>query len=95
MRNADKLTTFMGQLSSISGSLILLQPLGPVQACNRRASSLPLPLYYLLLVDKQFQNLTYINTNQIVNKMEFKRFVEEINILPVTGFEPQFSHPVT
>jgi hypothetical protein len=31
---ADKITTFMCRLSSKSGSLSLLEPSGPVQACN-------------------------------------------------------------
>ena len=41
MRRADSLTTFLCRLSSNSGSLNLLEPSGPVQACNGIA--LPLP----------------------------------------------------
>jgi hypothetical protein len=33
MRRADNLTTFMCQLSRHSGSLNLLEPSGPIQAC--------------------------------------------------------------
>jgi hypothetical protein len=34
VRRADILTTFMCRLSRNSGSLNLLEPKGPVQACN-------------------------------------------------------------
>ena len=34
MRRADILSTFICRLSRISGSLKLLEPLGPVQGCN-------------------------------------------------------------
>jgi len=66
----------MGRLSSNSGSLNLLQPYGPVQACNRTALPLPLPLplHHLFLLDKQFQKVTYTKITEIVNKMEFKIF---------------------
>jgi hypothetical protein len=56
---------------------------------------LPYLYLYLYIIDKQFQKVLYTNVTLIVNNVEFKRFVEEINILPVTGFEPQFPHPVT
>ena len=42
VRRVDNLTTFMCRLSRNSGSLNLLQPSGPVQACNM----IPLRLHY-------------------------------------------------
>ena len=45
VRRADNLTTSMCRLSSNSGSLNLLEPQGPVQACN--ALVLPLGLICL------------------------------------------------
>ena len=44
MRRADNLTTFMCRFVSKSESLKLLEPSGPVQACNGIALPLPLPL---------------------------------------------------
>jgi hypothetical protein len=47
VRRADNLTTFMYQLTKKSGSLNLLEPSGPVQACNETAFY----IYSLLHVD--------------------------------------------
>jgi hypothetical protein len=45
VRRADNLTTFMCRLSRHSGSLNLLEPQGPFQACSGKA--LPLPFLRL------------------------------------------------
>jgi len=58
MPRADKLTHFLVQIVLKSGNLNLLEPSGPVQACNGIA--LPLPLYLYLS-----KALVYINPARI------------------------------
>jgi hypothetical protein len=49
-----------------SGNLSLLEPSGPVQACNRIALSLPLPLYKRLYDLSKYKILSSYNISQSI-----------------------------
>ena len=62
MRKTDNLTTFMCRLSGNSGSLNLLEPSGPVQACNGIALPFDIYIFTYLLARLLTYLLTYLHT---------------------------------
>jgi len=66
VRRADNLTTFMCGIVLKSGSLDLLEPLGPVQACNGIALPLPFIHIHIIVTAKKFSQRIKILLCRIV-----------------------------
>jgi len=67
-----------------SGSLKLLEPSGPLQACN----GIALPFYFLYNIQKLFQHLIWILTYKCINK--YKSAVSLVNNLGLGQSGVQF-----
>ena len=72
MRRADKFNAFLCRLSSKPWIPNLLEPSGPVQACNGIALPLPLCLCYEIALLKKGPRFFFNLTNQLCNWMLVK-----------------------